>query len=161
MKWRYPSLTALVIGDGERRTELEKFCRDKKIERHVLFLGLRKDVHLLLPHLDMVVLSSDNEGCSITLLEAMAAALPVVATAVGGTGELVVEGKTGFMVPPRDPRALADRIERLLEDRTLAKEMGLEGREWVKRHFSLSRMVDETQSLYRTLLSAKMERSYR
>ena len=156
---RFPSLVALIIGEGERRQELEKLCRERGVEQNVRFLGLRKDIHRLLSYLDISVLSSDSEGFSMTLLEAMAAGLPVVATAVGGTAELVVENETGFLVPPRNPAALANRIEQLLNDKALAEKMGAQGRQRVEKHFTLQRMILETESLYESLLSLKTKRT--
>jgi glycosyltransferase involved in cell wall biosynthesis len=85
----------------------------------------------------------------------MAAGLPVVATAVGGTPDVVAEGRTGLLVPPRDPRALAEAIGSLVHDPDLRHSMGRAGRERVAECFSVERMVERTQTLYETLLSVK------
>jgi glycosyltransferase involved in cell wall biosynthesis len=92
---------------------------------------------------------------SNAILEAMAAGLPVVATAVGGTPEVVVDGVTGFLVPPRDPEALADAILCLLRDPELRKRMGTVGRARVTEHFSVEQMVGKTEALYEQLLKEK------
>ncbi|MFH1857998.1 MAG: glycosyltransferase [Candidatus Omnitrophota bacterium] len=155
LKESHPTLQVAVIGDGERRAELEAWCRSRSLEKRIRFLGLRKDVARLLPDLDLLVLSSDREGLSMTVLEAMAAALPVVATGVGGTPELVLEGETGFLVPPRDPIQLADRIDRLLRDKALSRRMGEAGRKRVQENFSLEKMTAATEQLYTQLLQAK------
>ena len=91
----------------------------------------------------------------MAVLEAMAAGLPVVATAVGGTPEVVVDGVTGLLVPPRDPHALAEAILRLLRDPDLRKRMGGAGRERVAAHFSVEQMVQRTEKLYEHLLAEK------
>jgi len=101
------------------------------------------------------VLSSYSEGLSITLLEAMAAGLPVVATRVGGNGEIVRDGETGVLVAPRDAHALAGAMRSLLEDRGRAGEMGGRGRERVREHFSELSMVLQYQDLYDRLLAGR------
>jgi glycosyltransferase involved in cell wall biosynthesis len=126
-----------------------------QIQEHVCFTGYQKDVRPWLAALDIFVLSSDWEGMSNALLEAMAAGLPVVATAAGGTPDVVAEGRTGLLVPPRDPCALAEAIESLVRDPDLRHSMGRAGRERVAECFSVERMVERTQTLYETLLSVK------
>ena len=101
------------------------------------------------------VLSSDFEGMPLAVLEYMAAGLPVVATGVGGLPEIVREGETGFLVAPRDPAALAERIGRLLADPALAREMGERGRRRQQEHFSREAMVAAVTGLYERLLTAK------
>ena len=110
------------------------------------------DVPELLSECAVSVLPSLSEGLSNTLLESMAAGAPVVATNVGGNPEVVQEGSTGFLVPPRDPDALADRICRVLNDRSLAARLGEAGRRRVVEHFSMERMLRDTERLYLTLL---------
>jgi glycosyltransferase involved in cell wall biosynthesis len=121
----------------------------------VHFVGHQEDILPWLAALDVFVLSSDWEGMSNALLEAMAAGLPVVATAVGGTPEVVVDGVTGLLVPPHDPISLAEAIVRLLDAPDLRRQMGQAGRERVKKRFTVERMVEQTQTLYEHILSAK------
>jgi glycosyltransferase involved in cell wall biosynthesis len=121
----------------------------------VHFVGHQEDILPWLAALDVFVLSSDWEGMSNALLEAMAAGLPVVATAVGGTPEVVVDGVTGLLVPPHDPISLAEAIVRLLDAPDLRRQMGQAGRERVKKSFTVERMVEQTQTLYEHILSAK------
>lgn len=118
-------------------------------------LGLRSDVPAILAAAELAVLPTLREGLPNVILEAMAAGKPVVASRVGGVPELVVDGETGFLVPPRDPEALARGVLTLLGDPARAEAMGQAGRERVIRCFSLDRMVRETQQLYEELLATK------
>jgi len=100
---------------------------------------------------DMFVLPSLWEGLPTAIIEAMAAGCPVVATAVAGTPEVVIDGETGFLVNPRDPKALAQKIRLLLQDQALCKKMGEAGAKRAREHFSLERMVQEYEALYKQL----------
>ncbi len=152
----YPRAKFVLVGTGAaRRAILEARARALSIEKQVLFLGPRQDVPQLLPQMEISVLPSLAEGFSNAILESMAAALPMVATDVGGNREAIVEGETGFLVPPSDPEALADRILRLLGDRALAQRMGRAGKRRIETTFSLQRMVAETERFYERLLEAR------
>lgn len=141
--------TGLVIaGDGPLRGELEALAADLGVGEHVRFLGDRGDVDRLLPGLDVFVLPSRSEGYSIALLEACAAALPVVATDVGGNREIVRQGFNGDLVAAGDPGALAATLERLLSDPARAQRMGAAGREWVLREGSLEAMSGRYLRVY-------------
>lgn len=146
---------ALLVGDGTLRTEMERRAEALGLSDTVIFTGIRRDVPEVLALLDVFVLPSLWEGLPIALLEAMAAGLPVVATRVGGVPEVVVEGETGLLVPPRDPEALAQAILTLLRDPDLRQAMGQAGRERVREHFSVDQMVKKTESLYQRLLAEK------
>ena len=152
---RVPAVRLLLVGTGELRADLEAQARSLGLGEAVTFAGLRPDVPEILSALDVFVLPSLWEGMPNVVLEAMAAALPVVATAVGGTPEAVVDGVTGLLVPPRDPEPLARAIERLLCDPTLGRKMGQAGRARVDRYFSIGQTVRQTQELYETLLREK------
>src|SRR5439155_7565227 len=150
----------LVIGDTqlgddgtEYRQELER-CADRLgLSQRLVFTGFRLDVPELLSEVAVSVLPCvSSEGLSNTLLESMAAGVPVVATRVGGNPEVVEEGVTGLLVPPRDPQALASGICRLLENPELGSRFGRAGRQRVAQHFSLERMVRETETLYLQLI---------
>jgi glycosyltransferase involved in cell wall biosynthesis len=134
---------------------MEAKAKAMQLSEDVIFTGIRQDVPNILGLLDVFVLPSLWEGLPIALLEAMAAGLPVVATAVGGTPEVVVEGETGFLVPPRDPEALAEAILRLLREPDLRRRMGEAGRKRVAEHFSVEQMVQKTEALYEHLLAEK------
>jgi len=122
------------------------------LDGRVVFTGFRMDVPELLSECAVSVLPSLSEGLSNTLIESMAAGVPVVATRVGGNPEVVDEGRTGLLVPPRDPAALAEAICRTLQDRELARQFGEAARQRVAEHFSLERMLRDTERLYVNLL---------
>ncbi len=131
---------------------LQQIARDQKIESQVCWLGSRNDVSDLLVASDIGVLSSHEEGFSNAVLEAMAAGLPLVVTDVGGNAEAVVHGKTGFVVPPKNPEALSQALLTLARDPFLSRLMGEAGRERVVAHFSLEKCVSSYQQFYEECL---------
>jgi glycosyltransferase involved in cell wall biosynthesis len=137
------------------KDELEAKALSLGLADVVTFAGIRSDVPQILAALDVFVLPSLWEGMPNAILEAMAAGLPVVATAVGGTPEVVADGKTGLLVPSHNPAAMAEAMERLLRSPDLRHRMGQAGREQVLQHFTVERMVAQTQKLYQQLLAAK------
>jgi glycosyltransferase involved in cell wall biosynthesis len=144
----YPQAHLLIVGDGERRSQLEQLAAGQP---QIQFTGQRNDVPQLLALSDLFVLPSLWEGLPNVVLEAMAAGLPVVATAVGGTPELVIDGETGLLVPPRDPTALAQAALTLLNDLELARQMGENGRQRVTTQFTIQQTAAQTESLYQQL----------
>jgi len=147
-----PKGTLLMVGDGELRPHVEKYVCKHNLNKRVLILGQRKDVPRILAASDIFILSSRWEGLPYTIIEAMIVGLPIVATRVGGVSELVEDGVTGFLVPPKDPKALAEAIQKLLDDPELRKEMGQAGREKALREFTLDRMLHETEKVYEGVL---------
>ena len=148
-----PSARFLLVGGGTReRPALRKKAKALGIERFVNYLGHRKDVHRFYETMDISVLTSLSEGLSVTLLESMSHGLPVVATNVGGNPEVVVDGRTGYIVPPKDARSLADRIVHLLRDPGLRLRMGEEGRRRVERDFQLRDVANRYLDLYRSII---------
>jgi len=145
----------VVVGDGPLRAELERLVAATGVTQNFLFTGRRDDLPALLNAFDLFVLPSLYEGLGLALLEAMAAARPVVATAVGGIPEVVVDGETGILVPPRDAGALAAAIDRLLTDNELATRMGQAGRERVGKYFTVEKMARAVMALYREELVQK------
>jgi glycosyltransferase involved in cell wall biosynthesis len=131
-----PDASFVLAGDGPCRVELEAQARDLGIAERCIFLGHRSDVPDLLAAADLFVLPSLYEGLPISVLEAMAAERPVVATAIGGTDEAVTHELTGLLVPPRDAAALASAIHRMRADPALAGRLASAGRERVERAFS-------------------------
>lgn len=140
-----------IIGDGELAGELKKVSKDLNINEQVKFLGNRDDVPEILKTINIFTLSSKSEGLSLAILEAMAAALPVVATEVGGNPEIVISGTTGLLVPPANPEKLAQSILHLLNDKNLALSMGQQGRARVLDKFNINTMVQEYQQIYEGL----------
>jgi glycosyltransferase involved in cell wall biosynthesis len=149
---RIPTVRLLLVGDGELRDELESQSRSLGLSEIVTFAGSRTDVPEILAAVDVFTLSSLWEGMSNAALEAMAAGLPVVATAVGGTPEVVVDEVTGLLVPPHDPTSLAGALTTLLREPALRRRMGQAGRERVQEQFSVERMVCRTEALYTEML---------
>ena len=148
-----PGVHALLVGEdletgGAYRDLLEREAQRAGLAERVVFAGYRADVPAVLDEVDVVVLPSWVEGMPLVLLEAMAHRRPVVATTVGGTPEVVVDGETGLLVPPRDPRALADAIRRLVDDPELATRMGEAGYERVRERFSVEAMTRRVLEIY-------------
>lgn len=149
-----PAVSFLVVGGGTLERELGELARELEIAERVIFTGPRRDVSRLLAVCDVSVNSSLKEGMSNTIMESMASGKPMVATRVGGNAELIQQGETGLLVPPREPGALARAIRRLLEDPSLAKTMGLQARARIARLFSVDAMVEATRGLYDDLVGA-------
>ena len=152
---RLPSTMALIVGNGSARAELEQLTQTLGLRGRVRFLGERTDVPALLHASDVFVLSSLHEGLPISLLEAMHAGLPAVVTDVGGNREAMVNGETGYMVPPADAEALAEKIATLLTHQQLAASMGQAGQRRVRERFLVETMAQANQQLYETLLQDK------
>jgi glycosyltransferase involved in cell wall biosynthesis len=144
----HPRLHCLVVGDGELRGDLERETRARALNDVVHFLGARGDIADCLAAIDVFVLSSVTEGLAMTLLEAMAAGKPIVATRVGGNPEAIDDGTTGLLVPPGDPAALAAAVAELLDDPARAGRMGAAGRARVRQKFSLEAMVAGYAAIY-------------
>jgi glycosyltransferase involved in cell wall biosynthesis len=149
------NIKAILVGDGPLREDLHAVTSKLKINEHVTFLGKRDDIPDLLRVMDIFVLPSISEGISNTILEAMASALPVVATDVGGTPEIVENGVTGLLVPKENPEIMARSLLELIEDQEKRKTMGQQGRKNAEKYFSIERMVDTYESLYISLLRKK------
>lgn len=150
-----PDVRLLIAGDGPLRDELEQHARRLSLAEVVSFLGFRADVAALMRTADVFVLPSVEEPFGIVLLEALALARPVVATAVGGIPEVITHGETGLLVPPRDPAALAEAILWLLNNPTEAARLGEQGRERVRRDFSATEMARRTAEVYRRVLAMR------
>ena len=146
----------LLAGQGSLLEETRKLANELDLEDKVRFLGVRHDVPDLMNAADAYVMSSAREGMPMVLLEASACGLPVVATDVGGNSEVVLSGTTGYIVPPRNPEALALGMEKMMalphEERC---EMGKAGRAHIEANYSLDRVVDQWENLYKELLQKK------
>lgn len=143
-----PDSALLLIGDGELRAELQQCAVEEGVADAVHFLGDRSDVPELLRGLDQFVLSSVSEGYSMALLEASAVGLPIVATDVGGNGEIVKDGVTGALVQARNADALAEAMLSLLQERELSASLAHAARAWVEQHGSLEAMAARYDDLY-------------
>lgn len=146
---RVPEARILLAGSGEREDELRRRVREEGFGRAVSFLGFRDDVPDLMAASELVVLPSSAEALPTALLEAGAAARPVVATRVGGTPEVVEDGRTGLLVPPGDPAALADAVAGLLSDPERARSYGRAARDRVEERFAIERQIERTVDLWR------------
>lgn len=144
---RHPNFRTVIVGDGSERAALEQKAAALGVSGSVIFTGYRQDVRLLMPAFDVYVNCSTYEGVSLTILEAMASTLPVVATPVGGNPEVVVDLETGLLVPA-NARTLADAILSLAKSPRRRRDMGDAGRWRVIRHFSIARMVDQYARAY-------------
>ena len=147
-----PDATFVLAGDGPLRARLEARARELGVAERCIFLGHRSDIAELLAAADLFVLPSLYEGLPVSVLEAMAAGRPVVATAIGGTDEAVTHELTGLLVPPSDPGALASAIRRLRSDPALAGRLAAAGRERVEREFSSLATAGSVMRIYDELL---------
>lgn len=143
-----PDARFVIAGEGELRASLEQQIKHHHLEKHVILAGFRPDVLSLHKAFDVFAMSSVTEGLGTSLLDAMAAGKPVVATTAGGMPEVVRDGATGILVPPRDHHAMADAILKLLEDPDLRTYMGAAGRTLAYAQFSAERMVQDTLHVY-------------
>jgi len=155
---RIPNAKFLIIGDNsfnpQYREELKKQVVTLGLEHKVIFTGFRLDVPKMLSSLAVSVLPSLKEGLSNSLLESMAAGIPVVATNVGGNPEVVIDGETGLLVPAKNPAALSEAICRVLLTPGLRQSFGQAGRRRVLEHFSNERMIQTVERLYVDMLEA-------
>jgi glycosyltransferase involved in cell wall biosynthesis len=143
-----------MVGDGPDRIPLEQRAHELGVARDTVFLGYQEDVAPFYAAFDVLVLPSGNEGTPVTVIEALAAERPVVATRVGGVPDVVRDGEDGFLVEAGATEDLADRLGRLARDPALRARMGKKGRERVLPRYAVNRLVDDVDELYRALLSA-------
>lgn len=150
-----PDARFIIVGDGELRESLERQIRDKHLERHIFLAGFRADARELTKGFDIFALSSIVEGMCAALIDAMAASKPAVATDAGAVSEVMVDGQTGFLVPPRDHAEMAARLVALLEDAGLRSRMGGAALARVRELFTVERMVEETAAVYARLAGTR------
>jgi glycosyltransferase involved in cell wall biosynthesis len=128
---------------------LERQIKDHRLEKHVFLVGFRPDILSVHKAFDIFVMSSVTEGLGTSLLDAMGCGKPIVATTAGGMPEVVDDGRTGLLVPPRDHQAMANAIVTLLTDESARQDMGAAGLARVRARFSAERMVEDTLSVYK------------
>ena len=165
---RQGAVRFIVIGDGGLRQTLELQAQQLDVDRDIIFVGGRKDPEYFYPALDVVALTSLNEGTPLTLIEAMANARPVVATSVGGVvdllGDVVEDGpyqvcSRGLAVPPGDEDAFAEALSRIIRDRSLRQELGERGLEFVEVNYSKERLFEDIKHLYEELAHTEAQKS--
>ncbi len=149
-----PDVQFLIVGEGPLRPSLERMKEDLGLHT-CRFAGFRPDIPNMLSLMDVFALASILEGSPVVILEALGAVRPIVATRIDGVTDVLRHGVTGLLVPPGDPAALADAIVSLLKDRELSCRLAEAGRKLVEKRFSLSRMVEEVDRFYTTLLQKK------
>jgi len=150
-----PRVRFLIVGDGELRASLERRVQDLGLTGAVRFLGWRADIDKLYADLDVVALTSRNEGSPVALIEAMAAGVPVVSTEVGGVADVVEHGVTGLLAAMDDDAALAGHVAKLLGDRESGRRMGQAGRTRVAATYGAGRLVADIEALYEELLNER------
>jgi glycosyltransferase involved in cell wall biosynthesis len=151
----------VIAGDGPLRSEIETLAAERNVSHRIRFLGIRKDIPDLMAAADGYVMSSAWEGLPMVLLEAAGSGLPIVTTNVGGNCEIVRDGISGFLVPPSDATALSEALRRMERQSSLARAaMGSSGREFVTKNFSLSSVLDEWESIYRSLMKNSTQLAY-
>jgi len=138
----------VVIGDGPLKGKLITLSDSLGLQNKIIFTGARRDIPEFLNAMDIFVLSSISEGISLTLLEAMSCYLPIVATNVGGNPEVVIDGETGFLVPPQNAEALADKLMLLIREPDVRKRMGHAGRDRTVKFFSMQKAVSDYEKCY-------------
>ena len=150
---RFPGSELWFVGDGDDRPAAERLAAELGVQGATRFLGVREDVPDLLAQAACVVLASDYEGCPLSVIEAMAAGVPVVATSVGGVPEVVRDGVTGILAEPGRPDGLARGLAELLGDEARAVELGRAGRELARERFSREQMAAATAEVYERVVA--------
>jgi glycosyltransferase involved in cell wall biosynthesis len=145
---KHEGVAFLIVGDGPLMDDVKKKARELGIHRRLLLAGFKRDVQNYIKALDVFVLTSDNEGFSGALLQAMLLRVPVVSTTAGGAEEVIVNGETGFVVPRGDPTAIADAVSRLLEDEELRRRIVSRAYSTVVENFTVGRMVEAYTRVY-------------
>ncbi len=148
-----PDAKFIFVGDGPLKDQLIVKSEQLNVRDRIVFAGFRSDIKEILSNIDLLVVPSLLEGFPIITLEAMAMAKPIVATSIDGITEQITDGETGFLVPPKDHRTLAEAILRLIQDKELSKKLGVSARKRVEKEFSVEKMLKETEKVYLSLLS--------
>jgi len=145
----------VLVGDGPARQEVENAIIDLHIQHSVIFLGERSDISMIIPSFDVFVLPSLSEGTSMTLLEAMACGIPVVASSVGGNQKIIQDGVNGFLFELNKPDRLSQHIRNILKEKKIAARLGQAGRKLVENTYSAERMIESYFQIYKELYCVK------
>jgi glycosyltransferase involved in cell wall biosynthesis len=151
VKSRFPNAELLIVGDGEERASLTELAKELRIAPSVVFLGSRRDIPELLATMDVVVLPSLEEGLPLSLLEAMAAAKPIVATDVGAVSTVIRNNETGLLVPPNDAGAITEAIVRMLSDTELQRVLATAAQGLAVGQYSIDRTAEAYDRIYASL----------
>ncbi|MGB9857720.1 MAG: glycosyltransferase family 4 protein [Dictyoglomaceae bacterium] len=149
---KYNNIKLVIIGDGEERENLERLAKKLKVENKVYFLGSIPNARYYIKNFQIFVLPSLFEFLSISILEALSSKVPVIATRVGGTPEIIKNGDSGILVPPKDSKALAVAIERLINNKNLRIKLAEQGYKRFLEEFTLEKMVEKTDRVYEEIL---------
>jgi glycosyltransferase involved in cell wall biosynthesis len=147
-----PTCRFIVVGDGAQRREMEQFAQQLGIGGRTHFTGWRRDLARIYADLDVLAVSSNNEGTPVSAIEAMASGCPVVGTRVGGMPDIIKDGENGYLVSPKNPDELASGLLRMIRDPQKAHQMGKAGRAFAREQFHIRRLISETENLYLRLL---------
>lgn len=158
---KYPQTSYYIIGDGPQKAMLTRLVQALDIHEGVYFLNYKSDIPAQLSKFDILVHPSTRESFGMTIVEALSQRLPVIASRVGGIPEIIQDGKTGILVEPANPTAIADKIMLLLEDREYAHHLGQSGCADVRERFSIARMVEATQAVYAEVTAPNARRRSR
>jgi len=150
---KFPTAELLFVGDGKIKEDLINQSKNLALSKNIFFIPSVKNISSILALIDVFVMSSNQEGLGLSIMEAQAMGLPVIATFVGGIPELIEDNKTGILIPPQDPNIIAKAIISLLEDKQRAKQLGENAKRSIREKFSLDKMVDETERLYESVVS--------
>ena len=150
-----PEAKFLIVGEGPLREKLEELGKRLKVKDNIIFTGFRSDIKEILASIDVLVMPSLLEGLPMVLLEGMAMAKPIVATNIDGISEVLENGKTGLLVPPKDTDTLAEAIIEILNNKTKASHLGQNARKIVEEKFSVEKMVEQIEWVYEGLLNEK------
>lgn len=164
VKRQIPDVTLLIVGEDDPRStpgralhsvEVRRLVDELDLAENVIFAGFRTDMPQVMAALDVYTMPSFEEPCAVVYLEAMAMRKPIVALDSGGTPAEVIDGETGFLVPPGTIDQMADRIVRLLKDAELRRTMGLNGRERVEQQLNARKMAENAETIYRTIMARR------
>ncbi|RWX50751.1 Glycosyl transferases group 1, partial [Candidatus Electrothrix marina] len=144
-----------VIGDGPQEEEIQQIVTEYGLEEKIIFVGFQKDVSALLPAFDIFLLPSLTEGTSMALLEAMACGLPVIATAVGGTPNVIISEENGILVPSKSPEAIVQAVIRLVENKELCQRMGHAALQTIESEYSLHSWLKKIDDIYTVVIQSK------
>jgi len=150
---RMPQVRFLLVGDGETRPQIEQLVQELQLDDRLILTGFIQEQELIYADTDLLVLTSDNEGLPVAVIESLASGKPVVSTCVGGVPELIQDGINGFLVPPGNPDKLAETLLKALQDMNRLHEMGRKGQQTILEHYSSTRLIRDIDTLYQRLLS--------